>query len=380
MQKFSDFVEEALNYEYSMEHFNLCKECANISLMEMYIESQLFMANNADVINGGEMEFTEGFLFESIEGIDELNAIYEEAEAKKKNIFKRLWERIKQLIAKFGNFLMRAAGSEKLLSEEEVRKLEGKLQSLKIENSVLLGKLRDLEEKYGIAIQCLHEAGMENSTLKNKLRAANDARNDAISDSKALRSQLQKSNEENKALKDENSKLKKTSGERLGKIANLEAELKNARIKIISGNAKGERMKYAVSPDLLVNLLTEKIFSSYTVTAKNGDKLDKNHEFDPKVLKEVVSELNKAISDGQANGIKVHIAPSAWKGYGEKIQSYQSKFQAVSMDEIDADAETTAKINEYHSLISKVIASTMVLFDSVRLELHDFYIMVNSLE
>lgn len=357
MQTIKDFVEEAAHYEYSSEYFEMCKECANLVMMEMYIESQEFMLNNMDVIKSGNLEFTEGFLFESVEDTNALKAIYEEAEKKKKNIFKRILEKIKEWIAKFGNFMMGIVGKKKLLSEEELRELEGRLTNAQIDNNLLMSKINELEDKYGIAMLGLHETGLKNSTLTNELNAANAENESLKKDNASLKDDLGKARSENEGLIKDNTHLKKVSGQRLGTIAKLQATLREAKCKILNAHHDAERMKYAVNPETLVNAFTNDFFIG------NG-----KNKFDVGALKRTITVLDKAVEDQHKNGITVKFAPAYWNKLCEKVKSMDNQFQDVAMDEIDADADTVAEINKYNAQIAKIISSTITFINAVVME------------
>lgn len=333
MQTIKDFVEEAAHYEYSSEYFEMCKECANTVLMEMYIESQEFMLNNMDVIKNGNLEFTEGFLFESVEDTNALKAIYEEAEEKKKNIFKRILEKIKEWIAKFGNFLMGIVGKKKLLSEEELRDLEGRLTNAQIDNNLLMSKIEELEDKYGLAMLAVHETGLKNSTLTNDLNAANA---------------------ENESLKKDNAHLKKVSSRRFKSMNKIIKSLREAKIKLNKAHKDAERMEYAVNPETLVNAFTNDFFIG------NG-----KNKFDVAALKRTITVLDKAVEDWQKNGITFKFAPAYWNQLCDKIKNMDGQFRDVTVDEVGADANTVAEINKYNAKIAKIISSTIVLTNSV---------------
>ncbi len=327
MQTFSDFMEEAFNYEYSREHFELCKECANIQLMDMYIESQIFMAGNAGVINSGNIEFTEGFLFESVEDTDAIKAIYEEAEAKKQNILKRIWEKFKQWVAKFGNWLLKVTGAKGkyFIDINEYNELCKKLESLGDEKTELLAKIADLEEKYGFTVGSLETA---NRTIENLQKQVDDTTS-------------------------ENKRLKKVSSDRAQTIAQLEKDLKEANIKIVSMESEANKMKYAVQPEALIKAIKPVIDRKGNVKAN------------PKKLLKVSETLKSANSHAAKNGIRVAFDGKSWTELAEEVRTMLPKFTELAADEVDVDADTLSKINETLSLISKTIASTMEFMNRV---------------
>ena len=65
MATFRDLMTECLMYNHSAEHFDLMKECSELTLTCKFIEDQQFMAENAAEINSGIVTFTEGYLQES---------------------------------------------------------------------------------------------------------------------------------------------------------------------------------------------------------------------------------------------------------------------------------------------------------------------------
>ena len=85
---FKDFIYECENYEYSNEYYDIMKESAEISLMENYLDNQRFLQES--VIPDS---ISEGYFSESVDN-DKIQQIMEAAEEKKKNLFKRIWEKI----------------------------------------------------------------------------------------------------------------------------------------------------------------------------------------------------------------------------------------------------------------------------------------------
>lgn len=109
-----DVQNEILNYEYSQEYFNMMKECAELDLKAIYLDSQRYIKENA-----GNIDLPDGYLMESVDDTT-LDAMYEEVEQKKAGLLKRLIERVKRL----WNALVKAVnhGSKKLEDIEKDRK------------------------------------------------------------------------------------------------------------------------------------------------------------------------------------------------------------------------------------------------------------------
>ena len=85
---FKDFIYECENYEYSNEYYDIMKESSELELMENYLDNQRFLQES--VIPDS---ISDGYFSESVDN-DRIQQIMEAAEEKKKNLFKRIWEKI----------------------------------------------------------------------------------------------------------------------------------------------------------------------------------------------------------------------------------------------------------------------------------------------
>ena len=103
---YGEFILECQNFEHSKEHYELTKECYELSLMNQYIESQQFMAENMADIREEYQEFDESFFVESVSN-DNLEAMMEAADKKSKNIFQKIWKGIKELFKKIRGFFVK---------------------------------------------------------------------------------------------------------------------------------------------------------------------------------------------------------------------------------------------------------------------------------
>ena len=79
-------------YTHSKEHYDLLREETELSLMEMYIEDQKFIMENAEAIKSTTM------LFENASA-DSLQLVKEAAEEKAANLFVKIWNGIKKAIS-----------------------------------------------------------------------------------------------------------------------------------------------------------------------------------------------------------------------------------------------------------------------------------------
>lgn len=103
-----DVQNEILNYEYSQEYFNMMKECAELDLKAIYLDSQRYIKENA-----GNIDLPDGYLMESVDDTT-LDAMYEEVEQKKKGLLHNIGAGLMKAI----NALLRFLGiADKKLSD-----------------------------------------------------------------------------------------------------------------------------------------------------------------------------------------------------------------------------------------------------------------------
>lgn len=106
MSTFRDLMTECLIYEHSAEHFNLMKECSELKLTTAFISDQQYMLENSQVITGGTVVFTEGYLHESCNE-DTMKALTEKADTKAGSIKEKIVNGCKKVWKHFMNFLMK---------------------------------------------------------------------------------------------------------------------------------------------------------------------------------------------------------------------------------------------------------------------------------
>lgn len=107
-QTFKDFIMECELYEHSREKFELMKECSELALTEKYLNDQLFMAENAELINSRRDNLEEGFFQESV-GDSTFEIITEKYFEKEKGIKGKILRGIEKIVKVFGNFLRKIA-------------------------------------------------------------------------------------------------------------------------------------------------------------------------------------------------------------------------------------------------------------------------------
>ena len=108
---FNDFITECGMYDHSQEHYELMKECSELTLMEQYVENHKFMLENAAFINSGEVAFTEGYFMEADQSV--ANDVAGKIKKKQISIFRRIFNNFRRLVRNFIKFF------EKFLSNDE---------------------------------------------------------------------------------------------------------------------------------------------------------------------------------------------------------------------------------------------------------------------
>lgn len=134
-----DYIRECDIYEYSQEHYDLMKECAEIDIAAKFLENQQFMAENAAMF-GEDNSFTEGYLVESVDQTT-MDAVTQNFEEKVGNVkttimngLKKAWSAIVAFFRKIRTIWdedsKRATAIKDYLKKEKNMD-EGKISSLK---------------------------------------------------------------------------------------------------------------------------------------------------------------------------------------------------------------------------------------------------------
>lgn len=217
-QTFNDFIKECELFEHSKEHYELMKECAELTLMEKYIEDQTFMKENAVVI--GDMNLNESYM-PAADTDEKIREITEAAEEKKKSFWAKVWEVISAPFRAIINFFKKII--DKITRKAELEKLEAANAKLK--------------ERAGKATSKAKEYYAELLGLRDK--AANDAKAVAFNNATIAR-QEQKIGKLTQMVRERDQKLETLSGKFKGATnhcSKLNAELKKTKEKLASNNA-----------------------------------------------------------------------------------------------------------------------------------------------
>ena len=93
---YADFISESMNYQHSQEYYGFMKEMAEIELMESYLTTQQFLAEEA-----GYYDFTEGVLMEA----GDTDSVKTKLSEKAKSLLKKIIEGIKKAWNVFVKFI-----------------------------------------------------------------------------------------------------------------------------------------------------------------------------------------------------------------------------------------------------------------------------------
>ena len=93
---YADFITESMNYQHSQEYYGFMKEMAEIELMESYLATQQFLAEEA-----GYYDFTEGVLMEA----GDTDSVKTKLSEKAKSLLKKIIEGIKKAWNVFVKFI-----------------------------------------------------------------------------------------------------------------------------------------------------------------------------------------------------------------------------------------------------------------------------------
>lgn len=131
---FAEMNAEALVYPFSKDHYELVKECAEIDVMNAYIESYTFQQNNQSLMEGVQVIEENTFMFESTSE-DEIKALQESVGEKIKNAWGSIIKRVKGLF--HGLFKMLANVFDRLAKFfDPADKVAEKIEEIAADNSI----------------------------------------------------------------------------------------------------------------------------------------------------------------------------------------------------------------------------------------------------
>ena len=142
---FKDFIYKCENYEYSNEYYDIMKESSEALLIENYLDNQRFIS-----LNPISESVSEGYFVESVND-DTIKGIMESSEEKKKNIFRRIWEKIINALKIVVNFFKNLI--HKNTNKQKSEGLKSKLSTGVNNSDVLIfteEEINDIFTKLGI--------------------------------------------------------------------------------------------------------------------------------------------------------------------------------------------------------------------------------------
>lgn len=106
---FKDFMLECEMYPHSKENYDLMKECAELGIMEKYLEDQKFYQEHKEQLTAGDIAITESYFAEAVDEntmeafTEKYKAASNSISGKIKNGLKRILKTFANLFAKIGN-------------------------------------------------------------------------------------------------------------------------------------------------------------------------------------------------------------------------------------------------------------------------------------
>ena len=113
-----EFLLEYENYDHSKEHYDLMKECAELSLLNQYISNQEFMAENTEQLFGEDSSFNESYFCEKVDA-DTLKQLKEKAADKAGKIWGMIVAGVKKIVKAVVNFIPKLLDKLKRFSEDQ---------------------------------------------------------------------------------------------------------------------------------------------------------------------------------------------------------------------------------------------------------------------
>lgn len=309
--KFSDFNAECAMYDHSNDFFESNKVASEIEVMSSWLTNQMFMAENAAVLECGVLTLTEGYLTESASEND-LEAITEKFTEKVKSYWEVLKGWIKSLIGRFAKWLMKISGNGGMLTAEEA-KAAGNLN----------------EDQYNALIEEINKK--EQSAGFTLMTKAWNAATNKVSE-----------------IKDKIGEAKQLKGDKKAALNKLTSNLtvgNNTLVVKPIGDAKK-----AVHTKVLVDFLLK---ANNAVKTRNANEL--------KVLNTLI---NKAIS-GCSKGVEITCNKETLiKMANELKETIKEASEAAENNDKEAEA-ITAEMNKVRSQLAALVASTMNIYKLV---------------
>lgn len=268
---FKDFMVEAALYEYSEDYFTMTKECSEICLTEMYLENQMALNESLENLVGIEdnddITLTEGYLTEAADD-NQVLALTGEVQQKKQGLLKRIWEKFKSAVRRFGQWLFKIAGGVGTpANSKAIADLEATIAKLKDDNAKKDQLIKELEEKLAKAEKDLEKSKVKVANLKTTIKSMHP--DNAAGDAAAANKRAEEAEAKAKAAEERANKAEKSVNDLKGENKKLKRNLKDAE----SGNkARDLQIKNLTwSKDLLNNKLIAAYNALETAKAEKRD-------------------------------------------------------------------------------------------------------------
>lgn len=365
---FKDFTKECEMFEHSSEYWDMCKECSEIELTEQYINNQLiqrdYLAETGIIPLEERAQLTEGFFAEAATD-DQLLTLMEEVEQKKEKWYKRIWNWIKDKIAKFAKWLHKCATGTELVTKAEYDALMAKMNSndeeAKKQISELGARCRELYENHNILIASHNEKIATINNMKEEMKKKDKEHEDAMKAADAKHKEemddmTRKRDSMHGRFVDAQNRADKFQSEYLALAGDFSA-YKN----IVEG-----KTSQAVSPNVIADIFAD---------IEKG--LNKIKDGDSAAVKSLMSSANKRLDKSVSHAAKHVIKMPTGKAAEEVAKELDKILQALKDNEAEMNDPEAKKemfdagmdpgvLSEIRTLtvkMSKVIADTMKLMD-----------------
>lgn len=331
---YGELILEYQNYEHSKENYELTKECYELQLMDQYIKSQQFMAENMSEIREEFSEFDESYFGESVSE-DSMQTLLESAKNKSGGIFKRIWKGLKTLWKKITNFFNKLLGR----SKKSNSKIEAALDKLKNIPKPLIAIALLGTTAVGVAANT-SVPGPHFKPVKQILEECwkDEYKNDGF------------------VIADNQPGRKKMASE-----ANAKA------IRGTNLNHLFDMMAAAYdNTSVLIKSTGDKKIMSLEDIQKVISKIAENNKFDSKVsVMDIRKSIDKCVDEGHKKGILIQTSDNSIDRAIESFKTIEDSLNAISIDENSYVPEVANLLNSIYGDLVNIVGNTMKAYSDL---------------
>ena len=319
------------------------KECSELVLLEKYIDNQMFLMENAEIMESADLNFEDDYFQESASSAS-LDSIMESADDKKKNIFGRIWDGFKKIVQRFANFLIKCAGGDTTEDlKDKVKKLKEEVDKNSKEAADTLAKLKQVQDELNIsAVALSSEKEKYSRTLSEKHAVVAKWQHKLVAANKDLAAQKA----ENERLNKENETYKSMSATASSTADQYKAMYDDMAKGFMALSVKDRNGGKACDINFLVDVIN-----------RFGDALNSGNTSSlAGIKKSIETEINRA----RAEGIILNFHANTLKLMADKLNS---ALKDVNAEEKSSQLNGTGYVEarNVYSMLQESVGATCAL-------------------